>query len=294
MNLQQRGSATGSLQRCGGWPAYVTPVLPLDATWPSSAPASPARSSLSPAPPGRSVVLLERGRHPRFAIGESSTPLANLLLEELADRYDLPRLRAAVEVGHLAADAIPRSACGLKRGFTFFVTVRTSRLPKTRSTRASCSWRPARTTRSRTRTGTGRTFDQFLVAGGRRRRARVPRGDTASMARVTTARRRALGAPARAVPSRSRPRLRHRRERAAGLPAPRSRTAGDAPLRWLPADAGALHATSTGVDAWDDVVAAGRDAALSASTTRRSTTSSTAAGSGCCGSTTGSPARARR
>ena len=27
---------------------------------------------------GRSVVLLERGRHPRFAIGESSTPLANL------------------------------------------------------------------------------------------------------------------------------------------------------------------------------------------------------------------------
>jgi FADH2 O2-dependent halogenase len=40
---------------------------------------------------GRSVVLLERGRHPRFAIGESSTPLANLLLEELADRYGLPR-----------------------------------------------------------------------------------------------------------------------------------------------------------------------------------------------------------
>jgi FADH2 O2-dependent halogenase len=29
---------------------------------------------------GRSVVLIERGKHPRFAIGESSTPLANLLL----------------------------------------------------------------------------------------------------------------------------------------------------------------------------------------------------------------------
>ena len=40
------------------------------------------------------VVLVERGRHPRFVIGESSTPLANLLIEELADRYDLPRLRA--------------------------------------------------------------------------------------------------------------------------------------------------------------------------------------------------------
>ena len=33
---------------------------------------------------GRSVILIERGRHPRFAIGESSTPLANLLLEEIA------------------------------------------------------------------------------------------------------------------------------------------------------------------------------------------------------------------
>ena len=43
---------------------------------------------------GRRVVLVERGRHPRFAIGESSTPLANLLLEEFADRYDLPRIRA--------------------------------------------------------------------------------------------------------------------------------------------------------------------------------------------------------
>src|SRR5204863_6676898 len=36
---------------------------------------------------GRSVVVIERGSHPRFAIGESSSPLANLLLEELCDRY---------------------------------------------------------------------------------------------------------------------------------------------------------------------------------------------------------------
>src|SRR5690606_970540 len=41
---------------------------------------------------GRSVALVEAGRHPRFAIGESSTPLANLLLEEIATEYDLPRL----------------------------------------------------------------------------------------------------------------------------------------------------------------------------------------------------------
>ena len=36
---------------------------------------------------GRDVLLLERGRHPRFALGESSTPLANLALERLAVRY---------------------------------------------------------------------------------------------------------------------------------------------------------------------------------------------------------------
>ena len=39
---------------------------------------------------GYDVVLLERGTHPRFAIGESSTPLANLSLERLGDqRYGL-------------------------------------------------------------------------------------------------------------------------------------------------------------------------------------------------------------
>jgi tetracycline 7-halogenase / FADH2 O2-dependent halogenase len=68
---------------------------------------------------GRSVVLLERGRHPRFAIGESSTPLANLLIEELADRYDLPRVRRLSKWGTWQR-SYPHLACGLKRGFSFF------------------------------------------------------------------------------------------------------------------------------------------------------------------------------
>ncbi len=68
---------------------------------------------------GRRVVLVERGRHPRFAIGESSTPLANLLIEELADRYDLPRIRLFSKWGTWQR-ARPDVACGLKRGFTFF------------------------------------------------------------------------------------------------------------------------------------------------------------------------------
>jgi glycine/D-amino acid oxidase-like deaminating enzyme len=68
---------------------------------------------------GQRVALIERGRHPRFAIGESSTPLANLLLEELADRYDLPRIRTFSKWGTWQR-AHPEVACGLKRGFTFF------------------------------------------------------------------------------------------------------------------------------------------------------------------------------
>jgi len=68
---------------------------------------------------GRSVVLVERGRHPRFVIGESSTPLANLLLEELANRYDLPRIRVFSKWGTWQR-ARPDVGGGLKRGFTFF------------------------------------------------------------------------------------------------------------------------------------------------------------------------------
>src|SRR5213076_1690589 len=68
---------------------------------------------------GRSVILLERGRHPRFAIGESSTPLANLLLEELTRRYDLPRLLPLAKWGSWQK-TYPQIACGLKRGFTFY------------------------------------------------------------------------------------------------------------------------------------------------------------------------------
>ena len=68
---------------------------------------------------GRSVVLLERGQHPRFAIGESSTPLANLILEELATRYSLPRLAPLTKWGSWQR-TYPEVACGLKRGFTFY------------------------------------------------------------------------------------------------------------------------------------------------------------------------------
>src|SRR5258708_2211792 len=68
---------------------------------------------------GRSVILIERGSHPRFAIGESSTPLADLLLEELAVRYDLPRLLPLCKWGTWQK-TYPNIAAGLKRGFSFY------------------------------------------------------------------------------------------------------------------------------------------------------------------------------
>src|SRR5690349_6312334 len=68
---------------------------------------------------GRSVLLLERGTHPRFAIGESTSPLCNLLLEELSDRYDLPRLLPLASYGTWQR-AYPELPVGLKRGFTFY------------------------------------------------------------------------------------------------------------------------------------------------------------------------------
>ena len=68
---------------------------------------------------GCSVALIERGQHPRFAMGESSTPLTNLLLEEIATRYDLPRVLPLTQWGAWQK-AYPRIGCGLKRGFTFF------------------------------------------------------------------------------------------------------------------------------------------------------------------------------
>lgn len=80
---------------------------------------------------GRSVVLLERGRHPRMIIGESSTPLSNLLLEELATRYDLPGIRPLTKWGSWQ-QSYPELACGLKRGFSFFHHVAGQRAPITR------------------------------------------------------------------------------------------------------------------------------------------------------------------
>jgi FADH2 O2-dependent halogenase len=68
---------------------------------------------------GYEVVLLERGTHPRFAIGESSTPLANLSLERLGLRYGLDDCYQLATHGRWL-EHFPELRRGLKRGFTYY------------------------------------------------------------------------------------------------------------------------------------------------------------------------------
>ncbi len=68
---------------------------------------------------GHRVLLLDRSKHPRFAIGESSTPIANLLLEEIAAEFDLPQLLPLTAWGPWQR-TYPQIGCGLKRGFSFY------------------------------------------------------------------------------------------------------------------------------------------------------------------------------
>ena len=68
---------------------------------------------------GHRVILIERGTHPRFAIGESTTPLANLALERLARRYGMADCYDLAAHGRWLA-RYPNLMRGLKRGFTFY------------------------------------------------------------------------------------------------------------------------------------------------------------------------------
>jgi FADH2 O2-dependent halogenase len=68
---------------------------------------------------GFKVCLLEKGQHPRFAIGESSTPVADMILRELSSKYNLPWLYYFSRYGSWQ-QSHPEIVCGIKRGFSFF------------------------------------------------------------------------------------------------------------------------------------------------------------------------------
>ena len=68
---------------------------------------------------GCSVLLIEKGQHPRMMIGESTTPLTNLLLEEMAHDFKLPFLQDFTQWGKWKINH-PTIRVGLKRGFSFY------------------------------------------------------------------------------------------------------------------------------------------------------------------------------
>lgn len=68
---------------------------------------------------GYLVAVLDRTAHPRFAIGESSTPAADLILRDLCRVYGLDNLAPLTRYGTWK-QAFPQLNCGKKRGFSYF------------------------------------------------------------------------------------------------------------------------------------------------------------------------------
>lgn len=67
---------------------------------------------------GYRCLLIEAQQHPRFAIGESSTPIADQILLDLGEDFSLPELS---RLGRWAtARQIPNVVVGCKQGFSYF------------------------------------------------------------------------------------------------------------------------------------------------------------------------------
>lgn len=67
---------------------------------------------------GMRVALVDRATHPRFAIGESSTPAADYLLHQLCVQYDLSSVLPLCRYGSWRKN-YPDVRCGCKRGFSY-------------------------------------------------------------------------------------------------------------------------------------------------------------------------------
>ena len=68
---------------------------------------------------GMRTAIIDRSRHPRFVIGESSTPIANLVLKDLCREYDLPNVAPLAKYGTWQATH-SQLVSGIKRGFSYF------------------------------------------------------------------------------------------------------------------------------------------------------------------------------
>jgi FADH2 O2-dependent halogenase len=66
---------------------------------------------------GLRVLLLDSATHPRFAVGEATTPDTSFRLKILAAKYDVPEI-ANLSAFHKLRDNVS-PACGVKRAFSF-------------------------------------------------------------------------------------------------------------------------------------------------------------------------------
>ena len=68
---------------------------------------------------GMRVALIDASTHPRFAIGESSTPIADTILRRLGQQFKLPEL-CSLSTWATWQKEHPDLACGRKRGFSYY------------------------------------------------------------------------------------------------------------------------------------------------------------------------------
>ena len=68
---------------------------------------------------GLRTALIDSTEHPRFAIGESSTPLADAILRRLSIQHAIPELEQLSSWGNWQR-SFPQLGCGRKRGFSYF------------------------------------------------------------------------------------------------------------------------------------------------------------------------------
>ena len=68
---------------------------------------------------GKDTLLIDQSAHPRFAIGESSTPTADFLIRHLAERWGLSELAPLASFGQWQRH-YPDLVCGKKRGFAYY------------------------------------------------------------------------------------------------------------------------------------------------------------------------------
>jgi tetracycline 7-halogenase / FADH2 O2-dependent halogenase len=66
---------------------------------------------------GVRVLLVDTAAHPRFAIGESTTPYTSVLTRIIADRYQVPEIRALASFAGIV-EKVSRN-CGRKQNFGF-------------------------------------------------------------------------------------------------------------------------------------------------------------------------------